>query len=631
MAPLQDREAFSGTVERVTFHSPETGFCVLRVKSRGRREPVTVVGVLAAIQAGETIQASGRWDQHRDHGLQFKADFLKAVPPNTLEGIERYLGSGMIKGIGPNFAKRLVKAFGTAVFDVIENTPQRLAEVDGIGPLRIGLIQSAWGEQKAVREIMLFLQSHGVSTARAVRIYKTYGADAIPLVTDNPYRLARDIRGIGFKTADQIAQQLGIEKSAMLRARAGISYALQEAVSEGHCALPESELLPRAEALLEIPAARLLEALALELAEGVVLREDIAGQPCIFLPPLRLAEQTVAARLAKLTRHPLPWPAINAERAIPWVENKLGVTLSPGQRHAIEAALATKLLVITGGPGVGKTTLVKSILAILATKGGAIMLAAPTGRAAKRLAESTGREAKTLHRLLEFDPKNGGFKRGADHPLDCQLLVVDESSMIDMPLMAALLKALPDPAGLIIVGDVDQLPSVGPGQVLKDIIQSGTIAVARLSEIFRQAATSRIITNAHRINQGHLPDLQAPEDGLTDFYFVEAQNPEEGVARILELVKSRIPRRFGFDPLRDIQVLCPMNRGAIGARALNTALQQALNPALPGLASVERFGTVYRLGDKVMQIANNYDKEIFNGDIGTILAVDGGFSAFSGV
>ena len=392
----KDNETLAGLVERVTFHNADTGFCVLRVKARGRRELVTLVGATAMIQPGESIHARGWWDNHRDHGLQFRATFLKVTPPTGLAGIERYLGSGMIKGIGAHYAKKLVAAFGETVFEVIEQTPSRLQEVEGIGPLRGQRIAAGWAEQKAVREIMLFLQGHGVSPARAVRIYKTYGANAVPLVSENPYRLARDIRGIGFKTADQIAERLGIEKTSMIRARAGLSYALMEAVGEGHCALPQDDLLALAEKLLEIPAAQLSDALLLEIQDCNVAADTIDARRCIFLPHLWRAEQTIATCVAALARGRPPWPQIAADRAIPWVEEKLGVTLAAGQRDAIRAAVESKVLVITGGPGVGKTTIVRSILKIVMAKGATVLLTAPTGRAAKRLAESTGMEAKTV-------------------------------------------------------------------------------------------------------------------------------------------------------------------------------------------------------------------------------------------
>jgi len=614
------REPLSGLVERVTFHSTETGFCVLRIKVRGHHDLVTVLGSAADVHVGEHIQASGQWQQHREHGLQFRASFLQVVPPSSIEGIRRYLGSGFIKGIGPHLSERLVKAFGEGVLEVIERTPERLLAVDGIGKTRLGRITSGWAEQKVVREIMVFLQSHGVGTSRAVRIFKTYGADAIPLVRENPYRLARDIRGIGFITADQIAQKLGIPKTSMLRARAGITYALLQAIENGDCGLPEAELLTLAQKLLEVERRLLADALALELSAGSVVADTINEQPCVFLPHLRHAEDAIAASIRNLQAGRPPWPAIDAEKAIDWVEARLGVTLAPGQRDAVVKAMSSKTLIVTGGPGVGKTTIIRAILTILRAKGVTPLLAAPTGRAAKRLAETTGLEAKTIHRLLEFDPKGGGFLRCKELPLESDLLVLDETSMIDVPLMASLLKALPQTAALLIVGDVDQLPSVGPGQVLADLIGSGQLPVARLTEIFRQATASRIIVNAHRVNAGAMPELATP-DGDNDFYFVEAADAEDIAAKIVKVVADRIPARFALAPIRDVQVLCPMNRGAAGARALNLALQAALNTRESG-TTIERFGFTYRIGDKVMQIVNNYDREVFNGDIGFITEID---------
>ncbi len=613
------QEVLAGIVERVTFHNEESGFCVLRVKARGHRDLVTVVGHSAAIATGEWITATGEWFNDRTHGLQFKARFLKTTPPTTAEGIEKYLSSGMIRGIGPVYAKKMVKAFGEQVFDIIEANPERLWEVDGIGAVRAQRIVAAWAEQKAVREIMVFLHSNGVGTARAVRIFKTYGADAIQVMTDNPYRLARDIRGIGFRTADAIAMKLGIEKTAMIRVRAGISYALTEAMDQGHCGLPVEELAPLAVELLDVPKELIQTALDLELAEGAVIADAVGETRCIFLAGLYRSEQAIAERLRTLVRDKLPWAWIDPDKALPWIEQKTGLSLAPSQREAIRLALMAKLLVITGGPGVGKTTIVNSILRILAAKGVNLLLCAPTGRAAKRMTEATGFEAKTIHRLLEVDPKGGGFKRNAENPLDCELLVIDETSMVDVPLMHALLKALPDSSALLIVGDIDQLPSVGPGQVLADIIQSEAIPVVRLTEVFRQAAESRIITAAHRINKGQMPDLARPE-GDSDFYFVNAADPEAAVPLIVDLVKNRIPNRFGFDPIRDVQVLCPMNRGGVGARSLNIELQAALNPAKE--QKVERFGWTFAPGDKVMQIENDYEKEVYNGDVGYIDAVD---------
>src|SRR4051812_19015939 len=415
--PSPEREALAGLVERVTFHNPETGFCVLRVKARGQRDLVTLVGAAAAITAGEFVQASGTWVNDRTHGLQFKATFLRAAPPTTAEGIEKYLGSGMVKGIGPVYAKRLVHAFGEAVFDVVEQEPERLREVDGIGPKRMARIVRGWAEQKVVREIMLFLHAHGVGTSRAVRIFKTYGADAVQVISENPYRLARDIRGVGFRTADVVAAKLGIERTATIRVRAGISYALAEAMDEGHCGLPRDELLSLAAELLEVPPEAVEEALALELETGDVVADEVDGRACVFLVGLHRAERGIAERLLRLADGPPPWPLVDLGQGLPWVGAKTGLGLAPSQREALGLALASKVLVITGGPGVGKTTLVNSILKVLVAKGVKVALAAPTGRAAKRLRETTGLEASTIHRLLETDPKTGGFKRDDEHPL----------------------------------------------------------------------------------------------------------------------------------------------------------------------------------------------------------------------
>ncbi|WP_048883988.1 SF1B family DNA helicase RecD2, partial [Komagataeibacter intermedius] len=528
----------------------------------------------AMISAGEFVQMSGRWFNDHTHGLQFRAEFLKASPPTTVEGIERYLGSGMIRGIGPVYAKKLVKAFGEAVFDLIEQEPGRLREVTGIGPKRAERIVAGWADQKVIREIMLFLHSNGVGTSRAVRIFKTYGQDAVRLISENPYRLAKDIRGIGFKTADQIARKMGIAPDAMIRVRAGISYALGEAMDEGHCGLPVGELLTSTAELLEVAAPLIETALALEVEAGDVIADNVGETGCIFLAGLYRAEQSIAERLRACAIGRPPWPDIDAEKAMTWVEGKTGLALAPSQQEAVRLALRSKVLVITGGPGVGKTTLVNAILKIVTAKGTDVQLCAPTGRAAKRLSESTGLEGKTIHRLLETDPANGSFKRDDTNPLTCDLLVVDEASMVDVLLMRSLLRALPDSAALLIVGDVDQLPSVGPGQVLADIIGSGAVPVVRLTEVFRQAAQSRIITNAHRINEGRMPELSAEEG--SDFYFVEATDPEIGLRKLLAVVRDRIPARFGLDPVRDVQVLCPMNRGSLGARSLNIELQQAL-------------------------------------------------------
>ncbi|WP_414475702.1 ATP-dependent RecD-like DNA helicase [Microvirga sp. M2] len=612
-------ETLAGSVERVTFHNPENGFAVLKVHARGKRDLVTVVGHTPSVSAGEWITASGVWISDRTHGLQFKAEILKTTPPTGVEGIEKYLASGQMRGIGPAMAKRIVTAFGGDTFEIIEAQPERLTEVQGIGPLRASRIVAGWAEQKAVREIMVFLHAHGVGTARAVRIFRTYGHEAIQVMTEDPYRLAREIRGIGFRTADAIAAKLGMEKTAPQRIRAGISFALQTAMDEGHCALPVEALARLAEQLLEVGGELIRAAIVDELAKGEIVSDVIGDETCLFLKGLYLAEQAIASRLIERASRPPPWPEVDLEKAIPWVENRTGKTLAASQREALKLVLGSNLSVVTGGPGVGKTTLLDTILRVLVAKGVRVALGAPTGRAAKRMTEQTGLEAKTLHRLLEIDPKHGGFSRNEENPLDCDLLVVDETSMVDVPLMNALTKAVPPHAGLLLVGDVDQLPSVGSGQVLADIIASGRIPVARLTEIFRQAAESRIVVNAHRINKGQLPEPPKPGEE-SDFYFVEIADPEQGVPKIIQMIRERMPRRFGLDPMKDIQVLCPMNRGVLGACNLNIQLQEVLNPNPP--ARIERFGWRFSPGDRVMETQNDYDREVFNGDLGTVVRID---------
>ena len=614
-------DALSGQVERVTFHNEETGFCILKVKVQGRKEPVAVLGSLPSVAPGEWITAQGTWEKDRDHGIQLKAHTLKTQPPTSLEGIEKYLGSGMIKGIGPVYATKLVKKFGDKVFDIIENQSKRLQEVDGIGRERRQRIKDAWAEQKVVRDIMLFLHAHGLGTNRAVRIYKSYGVEAIELIRADPYRLARDIHGIGFHSADGVAEKLGLQADSLLRARAALEHLLDQATTEGHCALPRRELLEVATRLLEVDEEIVAQAFERHLKDERIISEKIEGEEMIFMPLLRDAEERIARQLRRLSEAKEPEPPIDVEKAIPWVEEKTGRKLSPSQHEALKIALRSRAVVITGGPGVGKTTLVQSLLKILTAKKLKCILAAPTGRASQRMAEATGLEASTLHRLLEFQPARGGFQRNASNPLEGDVVVIDEVSMVDVPLMSRLLDALPRKARLILVGDADQLPSVGPGLVLGDIIRSGMIPVVHLKEIFRQAGDSRIISGAHSINRGEIPDIiEAPKD--SDFIFIDREDPEECAATLVSMVRDRLPKHLGVDPIEGIQILSPMHRGSLGIKELNLRLQAALNAKSEYRDEYQAYGNLFRVGDKVIQTSNNYDKEVFNGDIGRIRSMD---------
>ena len=590
------------------------------MQTRGKRDLVTVVGHAASVMEGEWITASGSWVSDRTHGVQFKAQTLSATPPTGAQGIEKYLASGQMRGIGPAMAKRIVAAFGEATFDIIEASPDRLKEVSGIGPMRASRITAGWAEQKAVREIMIFLHAHSVGTARAVRIFKTYGHEAVQVMTQDPYRLAREVRGIGFRTADAIASKLGMEKTAPQRLRAGVSFALQTAMDEGHCGLPIEQLTGLAERLLEVDAELIRSAIHHEIAGGEIIADTVGDENCVFLKGLHLAERTIAERLIERASGEPPWGQIDLDKALPWVESRTGKTLSPSQKEAIRLVIGSKVVGHHGRAGGWKDQQPRRAPSHCDGKRRPkVALAAPTGRAAKRMNEQTGLEAKTIHRLLEINPKHGGFTRNEENPLECDLLVIDETSMVDVPLMNALLRAVPEHSALLLVGDVDQLPSVGPGQVLADIIGSGRLPVARLTEVFRQAAASRIIVNAHRINRGEMPEMPRAGEN-SDFFMVEIATPEEGVPKIVEMIRDRIPRRFGLDPIKDVQVLCPMIRGDLGARNLNLELQAVLNPNPP--TSVERFGWKFAPGDRIMETVNDYDRDVFNGDLGTVARID---------
>ena len=615
----------SGQIERITYTNEENGFTIAKVKAQGRRDLVTVVGTIMAATPGETLTMQGEWTHHPKFGEQFKVVAYKTVIPATVHGIQKYLGSGLIKGLGPVMAGRIVKKFGKKTLEVIEGDIEKLTDIEGIGPKRIKMIRNAWEEQKDIRDVMLFLQSHGISSGYATKIFKQYKNRSIQVVTENPFRLATDIFGIGFVIADRIAEKLGFPKFSPLRVAAGILYVLGRLADEGHVYYPYEPLVVKSMEILGVDREVVVEAVGNIAAERKIIIEDLnekveefkENNKAVYLARFHRCETTIAGRLKMLIDAPKSIGKIERDSAVQWVQQHLDITLAENQIAAIRCALEHKVMVLTGGPGTGKTTIIHAILKIFSRFKVKAMLAAPTGRAAKRMSEATGHEAKTIHRLLEYSLTKGGFQRNEEKPLDCDLIIIDEASMIDTILMQHLLMAVHFKTTLILVGDVNQLPSVGAGNVLKDIIASGAVPVVELNRIFRQARASRIIVNAHRINSGELPFTES--DGPdTDFYFIEQEDPQKVLEIILELTKTRIPRRFGFDPVDDIQVLSPMHRGIVGAENLNAQLQKALNPGQDGIM---RGGWNYRVNDKVMQIRNNYDKEVFNGDIGKIVGI----------
>jgi len=632
---LENLIDLQGQIERITYTNEESGYTIARVKVYGRRELVTVIGSLFHPAPGEIIRMKGRWSNHHKYGEQFKIVSCECTTPASVYGMEKYLGSGLIRGIGPVMARRIVRKFKEETLNIIEHDIDKLSQVEGIGGKRIEMIKKAWEEQKEIRQVMLFLQSHDVTSGYAARIFRQYGNDSIRVVKENPYRLATDVTGIGFITADRIAEKLGFARDSALRAEAGILYVLNELADEGHVYYPYEPLIAKCQKILDVGREIVAEAInAVGVDRRIVIEaclermgEDLSisvGETgddgrAVYLAPFYLSETNIAARLASLARAPEIIRKIDAQKAVQWVQGKLHITLADKQIEAIKCAARQKVMVITGGPGTGKTTIINAILRIFSAVRAKIMLAAPTGRAAKRMSEATGHEAKTIHRMLEYSMQKGGFQKNDQSPLDCHLLVVDEASMIDTILMYHLLKAVPVRATFILVGDVNQLPSVGAGNVLKDIIDSGVVPVVELTEIFRQARESSIVVNAHKINEGIIPYLKSSPEKLQDFYFIPEEEPEKVLAMIITLVRERIPKRFRLDPLDDIQVLTPMHRGTVGAENLNMALQKALNPRDDGIV---RGGRNFRVNDKVMQIRNNYNKDVYNGDIGRITGID---------
>ncbi len=621
----------TGQIERITYSDAESGYAVLRIAVKGYPDLVTAVGTIASPAVGEVLSMKGLWTDHPKFGSQFKIVEYRSFAPSSVQGIEKYLGSGLIKGIGPSIAEKIVSLFGAEAFKILDTKPEKLLEIEGIGDKKAAAIHEAWLEQREMRGVMLFLQSYGIGTGYALRVFRHYGSASVQVLQENPYRLAVDIFGIGFVTADKIASSMGFSKESPLRIRAGVLHVINELTRDGHVFVPIEELTASAAEILSVSPelvekgiedGRLNQELIIEWYTDIEGKDDCA----VYLPPFHYAEVHSAKNLCRILSSPFNGQYAAPDVVIPWVQQELGISFAGQQTEALKTALSSQVMVITGGPGTGKTTLIKAIIKIRSARGFRIMLAAPTGRAAKRMTEATGHEAKTIHRMLEYTGSSmagGDFMKNETNTLDCDLLVVDEASMIDQILFHHLLKAIPKDASVVFVGDVDQLPSVGPGNVLKDIIDSGVCPVVHLKEIFRQGEESMIVVNAHKINSGEMPCFDDKSNGTSpcDFYFIEQNDPDKALEIIKELVTLRIPQKFGFDPVKDIQVLTPMHRGSVGTTRLNSELREVLN--IQHGSKVQRMGRIVQEGDKVMQIRNNYEKDVYNGDIGTVLRIDG--------
>ncbi len=620
------QETLKGTLSRIHFESDDGEFAVCELEARGRDQPVTIVGNILSTRPGETVEVTGSWRVDPEYGRQFAIDHLRAVPPTSREGIEKYLAGDLVDGIGEVLAERIVGHFGTDTLDILDDDPERIEEVDGIGEVRGERISEAWEQQRAIRSVMVFLQSHGIRQGRASKIWKEYGPAAVQIVQENPYRLADDVRGIGFKTADRIAGELGIEPEAPERLRAGLVYELAEASSEGHMFLPVPELKQRAAERLEVSEGMLDGPIeTLRAGEDLVVEPGLGGGPPAAYRTRSHGTEVGAAEHCRSLLATSSWLGdggigLDLDERVARIESSIGFELADAQRDAVGAAWKSPVVVITGGPGTGKTTIVEAVCRLGDQLGRKIELAAPTGRAAKRLSEATGRQARTIHRLLEYSFEDGGFQHDEERPLDVDMLIVDEASMLDTYLFHSVVRALPPKASLLLVGDVDQLPSVGPGDVLADLIRSGEVRVVELTEIFRQSDRSTIVVNAHRINDGEMPVVPRREgDELVDFYTISADSPEAARERIVRAVSERIPEAFGYDPGEEIQILSPMHRGEVGCSRLNQRLQALLHP---GAETFEHYASEWKIGDRVMQTRNNYDLDVFNGDIGCIRGVD---------